>query len=263
MEVPDRFLPTIILMRQNLIPLLVIFALLGYREARGSTLVPGGGPPPQEIRDTTPPLTSPDSALADTLLVSGIDSLPMDVEEDLQAILPGEEGARFPRPEHIRGVYMTAWTAGSSTGRRRLIDLIRRTELNSVVIDIKDATGYVSFASEIPLAQEVGATGDIRIRDLPGLLNELEEAGVYPIARIVVAKDPILAAGRPDLAIQDSAGGPWLDEKDVTWVNFHHPDVWEYHLKLALEVARAGFPEIQWDYVRFPDAAVRSKASAI
>jgi hypothetical protein len=222
-------------MRQNLIPLLVIFALLGFREARGSHSVP-------------------EAALADTLLVSGIDSLPMDIEEDFQAILPGQEGPRFPRPEHIRGIYLNAWTAGSSARRGRLIDLVRRTELNSVVIDIKDATGYVSFASEIPLAQEVGATGEIRIRDLPGLLNELEEAGVYPIARIVVAKDPILSAARPDLAIQDSAGGPWLDQKEVMWLNFHNPEVWDYHLELALEVARAGFPEIQWDYVRFPDA---------
>jgi len=81
----------------------------------------------------------------------------------------------------------------------------------------------------------VGATGEIRIRDLPGLLNELEEAGVYPIARIVVAKDPILSAARPDLAIQDSAGGPWLDPKGVMWLNFHNPEVWEYHLELALE----------------------------
>jgi len=165
MEVPDRFLATIILMRQNLIPLLVIFALLGFREARGSHSVP-------------------DSALADTLLVSGIDSLPMDIEEDFQAILPGEEGPRFPRPEHIRGIYLNAWTAGSPARRGRLIDLVRRTELNSVVIDIKDATGYVSFASEIPLAQEVGATGEIRIRDLPARRWERPGRSASGICRV-------------------------------------------------------------------------------
>jgi hypothetical protein len=69
-----------------------------------------------------------------------------------------------------------------------------------------------------------------------------------------VAKDPLLAEGRPDLAIQDTAGGAWLDQNGVKWLNFHHPEVWQYHLDLAQEVVEAGFPEIQWDYVRFPDA---------
>jgi hypothetical protein len=132
--------------------------------------------------------------------------------------------------------------------------MARRTELNAFVIDIKDATGYLSHNSQVPLAREIGATEEIRIRNLPALLNQLEEAGIYPIARIVVAKDPLLAEGRPELAIQDSAGGAWLDQKEVRWLNFHHPEVRDYHLRLAVEVARAGFPEIQWDYVRFPDA---------
>jgi hypothetical protein len=166
------------------------------------------------------------------------------------------EGAasRFPRPTHVRGIYLNAWTAGSGGRRGRLVDLVRRTELNTVVIDIKDATGYVSHSSQVPLARGVGATDQIRIRDLSALLEQLEAAGIYPIARIVVSKDPLLAEGRPDLAIQDSAGGVWLDQKEVKWLNLHHPEVWDYHIQLALEVARAGFPEIQWDYVRFPDA---------
>lgn len=166
----------------------------------------------------------------------------------------GEGSVRFPHPEHIRGIYLNAWTSGSTAGRGRLLELAKRTELNAFVMDIKDASGYVSHDSQVPLAREVGATGERRIRDLPALLEELEEAGVYPIARIVVAKDPLLAKGRPDLAIQDSAGGPWEDQNGVMWLNFYHPEVWQYHLDLAREVAEAGFPEIQWDYVRFPDA---------
>jgi hypothetical protein len=135
-----------------------------------------------------------------------------------------------------------------------LIRLAERTEINAFVIDIKDATGYLSHASGVPLAREVGATGEIRIRDLPGVLAQLHEAGIYPIARIVVSKDPLVTAGRPDLAIQDSAGGVWLDQDSVQWLNLHHPDVWAYHVDIAEEVVKAGFPEIQWDYVRFPDA---------
>jgi hypothetical protein len=196
------------------------------------------------------------SAMASTFAASSLgDSARIGVGDGRA---PSERGdpqeARFPRPEHVRGIYLNAWTSGSPTRRGRLIELAQKTEVNAFVIDIKDATGYVSHRTEVPLAREVGASDQVRIRDLSGLLTELEEAGIYPIARIVVAKDPLLSGGRPDLAIQDTAGGPWLDQKEVMWLNFHHPEVWQYHLDLAQEVVDAGFPEIQWDYVRFPDA---------
>jgi len=169
----------------------------------------------------------------------------------------------FPRPERVRGIYLNAWTAGSTRRREALIGLAQRTEINAFVIDIKDATGFVSHPTEVPLAQEVGATGEVRIRDLPGLLSRLEAAGIYPIARIVVAKDPMLTSGRPDLAIQDSAGGVWLDQDSVSWLNLYDRRVWDYHVDLAREVVRAGFPEIQWDYVRFPDAPEGLRARAV
>ena len=161
---------------------------------------------------------------------------------------------RFPYPDAVRGIYLNAWAAGSATRMEALLDLARRTEINTFVIDIKDATGYVSHRSDLPLAREIGATGEIRIRDLPGLLARLEAEGIYPIARIVIVKDPLLIAARPELAVQDTAGGVWVDSKEIIWLNPFQREVWDYHLDLAKEVAAMGFPEIQWDYVRFPDA---------
>lgn len=161
---------------------------------------------------------------------------------------------RFPYPDAVRGIYLNAWASGSSRRIEALLDFARRTEINTFVIDIKDATGFLSHRTEIPLAHEIGATEEIRIPDLPGLLARLEEEGIYPIARIVIVKDPLLIAARPDLAVQDTAGGVWVDSKEIIWLNPFHRDVWEYHLDIAKEVAAMGFPEIQWDYVRFPDA---------
>ncbi len=160
----------------------------------------------------------------------------------------------FTRPNHIRGIYVNSWSAGSRRRMAALIDLAERTEINTFVIDIKDASGYVSHPSEVPLAQETGATEDIRIPSMSWLLRQLEEAGIYPVARIVIVKDPVLAAARPELAVQDTAGGVWTDNNGVVWLNPFHETVWEYHVDLAREVAEMGFPEIQWDYVRFPDA---------
>ncbi len=160
----------------------------------------------------------------------------------------------FERPENVRGLYVNSWSAGSRRRLAALIALADSTEVNSFVIDIKDASGYVSHPSQVQLARDIGATGEIRIPSLSYLLGKLEEAGIYPIARIVIVKDPLLAAARPDLAVQDTAGGVWVDGKGIVWMNPYQREIWDYHVALAREVASWGFPEIQWDYVRFPDA---------
>ena len=173
---------------------------------------------------------------------------------------PGTEGIDldrvfvFPRPDHVRGLYVNAWSAGSRRRITALTELARRTQINTFVVDIKDATGYVSHPTEVPLAQRIGATGEIRIPNLRVLLSRLEAAGIYPIARIVIVKDPLIAAAHPELAVQDTAGGPWSDDKGIVWLNPYNREVWDYHVAIAREVAEMGFPEIQWDYVRFPDA---------
>jgi hypothetical protein len=172
-------------------------------------------------------------------------------------------GARFPRPRAVRGIYLNAWAASSNSRVRALLDIALRTEVNSFVIDIKDSSGFISHHTEVPLAHEIGATQDIRIRDLAGLLRTLEEERIYPIARIVIVQDPILAKYRPELAVADTAGGVWVDSKGIVWLNAFERAVWDYHIAIAREVAELGFPEIQFDYVRFPDAPEEDMARAV
>jgi hypothetical protein len=168
-------------------------------------------------------------------------------------VLP-EQPPEFARPDAVKGLYMSAWAAGSSTRSQGLIDIAARTEINAFVIDLKDASGYVSYPTRVMTAREAGADQEIRIRDLPGLLERLRVAGIYPIARIVIVKDPLLIRSKPEWAVQDSAGGVWVDSKGLLWANLHDQRVWDYHIELAKEAAAVGFPEIQWDYVRFADA---------
>ena len=180
---------------------------------------------------------------------------PLTAAPDDGALTPDERTFFFfERPEHVRGLYVNAWSAGSRRRMAALIDLATRTEVNSFVIDIKDATGYVSHRTAVPLAREIGATGEIRIPSMTWLLTQLEEAGIYPIARIVIVKDPLLAAAHPELAVQDTSGGVWEDNNGTVWLNPFNRGVWDYHVDIARELAEMGFPEIQWDYVRFPDA---------
>ena len=176
------------------------------------------------------------------------------------AVPPGE---RVPKPAAVRGLYLNAWAAGSPKRRAQLIDLANRTEINAFVIDIKDASGYVSYRSVVPEVSRIGADRDIRIRDVRGMMAELREHGIYPIARIVVFQDPILAERRPDLAIQHVEGGIWRDHNGEVWVDPHNRQVWEYNIALAREALELGFSEIQWDYVRFPDVPRRYMATAV
>ena len=196
-----------------------------------------------------PPMTGPEANVSPDHVArtdAGAAVLPLSFPEAVPT---------FPRPQAVRGIYLNAWAAGSSVRTSRLMALAERTEVNSFVIDLKDASGHVSHPTSIALAREIGADQQIRIRDLPALLRRLEAAGIYPIARIVISKDPLLTEHRPDWAVQDVEGGVWKDEKGVSWANMFEERVWEYNVALAVEAAQLGFPEIQWDYVRFPDGA--------
>lgn len=185
------------------------------------------------------------------------------VAEVLPIDLVPEHPRAFTRPESIRGIYLNAWASGSSRRSRELIELARRTEVNTFVIDVKDASGFVSYRTSVELAKEIGADQEIRIPNVHRLLDSLSAAGIWPIARIVVFKDPILAAARTDMAIQDSLGATWVDGRGDVWVNPWDRRVWDYHVELAREAVALGFREIQWDYIRFPDRPASELSQAV
>lgn len=153
-------------------------------------------------------------------------------------------------PEPVKGIYVTGPMAGHAK-MENLIQLVRDSELNAMVIDIKNDEGIVTYQMEEPMVQELEA--DVRyIADLPGLVQRLKAEDVYLIARIVAFKDPILASRRPDLCIQRKDGGVFVDKNGLAWVNPYQQEVWDYLLAVAKQAAAAGFDEIQFDYIRFP-----------
>jgi hypothetical protein len=160
-----------------------------------------------------------------------------------------------PRPAVLRGLYVSRWAA---LGRRMndLIDVAKRTEVNALVIDVKDDRGYILYRSSVPLAHRIGADTVVPMpaRRIRAILDTMHAHGIYPIARIVVAKDPILANARRDWAVKrKSDGKPWLDRKGNPWVDPHQRAVWTYAADLAEEAVKLGFSQVQFDYVRFPD----------
>jgi hypothetical protein len=165
--------------------------------------------------------------------------------------------AHVPTPDTLRGLYVNRWAAlGSKLDR--LIVVARTTEINALVIDVKDDRGFVLYRSSVPLAREIGAdTADghwMSRSKLRAVLDTMTAHGIYPIARIVVAKDPLLAQKKLDLAIKRKSDlKPWLDKNGHPWLDPHQRVVWQYAADLAREAYEVGFSEVQFDYVRFPD----------
>ncbi len=154
-----------------------------------------------------------------------------------------------------KALYLSSFGIGSKTLREPALKLIEQTELNALVIDVKGDRGIITYASSIPLASEVGAQRLIIIKDMRSLMKSLRENGIYTIARIVVFKDDLLSLARPGFSVRTRGGQIWRDRENLAWVDPFKKEVWDYNIDIAVEAARYGFDEIQFDYVRFPDAA--------
>jgi hypothetical protein len=152
-----------------------------------------------------------------------------------------------------KALYLSFYGIGSKSLREAALKLLRDAALNALVIDVKGDRGMISYRSAVPLATAVGAQRVITIPDLPDLLRMLHEAGIYVIARIVVFKDDPLATARPDLAIKEENGSVFHDREGLAWTDPFLQEVRDYNVAIAVEAARAGFDEIQFDYLRFPD----------
>jgi hypothetical protein len=163
----------------------------------------------------------------------------------------GASGQPSPLADEVRGIYLTAYTAGQPGSLRNLIALIDSTALNAMVINIKDEQGRATYDTKVAAFQEAGAVS-IQIRDVEGLLRTLDAYGIYVIGRLVTFEDSTLPLHNPDLAVKRPDGSLWRDDNGRGWTDPFRQEVWEYNLALAEEAASLGFDEIQFDYVRFP-----------
>ena len=157
----------------------------------------------------------------------------------------------IPRPQYVRGLYLSGRGAGSASLREPVLELIRNSELNAVVVDVKTDDGSVTYIdTEVELAIAAGSNrNDV---DMRAFLETLKEDNIYPIARIVVFKDSRIGAHRPEWAFKDMDGEVWKRGSTI-WIDPRNREYWDYILDLSIEAALMGFREIQYDYVRWPD----------
>jgi hypothetical protein len=154
-------------------------------------------------------------------------------------------------PSVIKAIYSTAWSASSAKKIEYFIDLIKTTEANAVVVDIKDYTGNLSYDNNIELVKKYGAI-EVKISKPNALIKKLHDEGIYVIARMAVFQDPALTKARPDLALQSiSKNTIWKDYKGISWVDQSSKEVWDYNIAIAKDALNRGFDEVNFDYIRF------------
>ena len=152
-----------------------------------------------------------------------------------------------------RGIYLSHFGISSKLLRTNALNLIEESSANALVVDVKGDRGWLSSEYSIALAEAVGAHARPTIGNVRELLQQLHGRDIYVIARIVVFKDDLLAKGRPGWALIDAESQrPWIDKERLAWTDPFRKEVWEYNIDIAEEAAKAGFDEIQFDYVRFP-----------
>ncbi len=158
-----------------------------------------------------------------------------------------------PLPAQVKAIYMTSCVAGTPSFRDRLIEVLKNTEVNAAIIDIKDYSGTISFPPKskawLPAWQNArcGAT------DMVELVQQLHGQGVFVIARVTVFQDPFYAAIRPDLAVKRADGVTnWKDNNGLSFIDVAAKDYWDHIIEFSKEAYNLGFDEINYDYVRYP-----------
>lgn len=215
-----------------------VLAACGETEAALSEDIDIAAKPEEEaVQDSTVSGNANDADEADKTLSPEMEDLP---EEEPEAV---KEAVK------VKGIYVTGPVAGTER-MDELIALVEKTELNTMVIDIKNDEGKVTYKMQSERVLEV-ESGVRYIQDIDALMEKLRGRDIYLIARIVAFKDPYLAEKKPELSLKTQDGSVYRDRNGEAWVNPYQKEVWDYLVEIGTQAAELGFDEIQFDYIRF------------
>ncbi|MEA3455992.1 MAG: putative glycoside hydrolase [Campylobacterota bacterium] len=156
-------------------------------------------------------------------------------------------------PDKIKALYINFAAANpNSKSFKNILKKIETTEINAIVVDIKNVKGNISYRTDVEKANQVSASKHRTIKDIHHFLAELKSRDIYSIARICVFKDTRQARHFPHRAIKTSRGAVWKDKHNTAWVDPYRKESQDYTLAIAEDAAKAGFDEINFDYIRFP-----------
>jgi hypothetical protein len=213
-------------MRRLSISILLLFAACRGRDATAATRRTAA-------RDTVP------------------DTVPDTLKAKDSARVKDSAAAKARDTAIVRALYVNRWASQSAKKMKKLIAIADSTEINALVIDMKDEFGLNFTSKDTLVSRNAGKSG--KVQHLDALLDSLRAHHILAIARVVVFKDSVAARMNPKHVIQRPDGKPWQDKKGLTWVDPYDKVVWEYNIRVAEELGHLGFGEIQFDYIRFPE----------
>ncbi len=192
-----------------------------------------------------------------TQIASNIEHAPLPAntlpETPIAEVDTREVVSHVPLPKAVKAIYMTACVAGTPSFRDSVVALAERTEINAIIIDIKDYSGTISFAPESPELTPAWVAAKCGARDMKAFIASLHAKGFYIMGRISVFQDPFRSGLRPDLTVKRASDGTvWKDGKGLSFIDVSAQDHWDYIVKLSEESYALGFDELNFDYVRFP-----------
>lgn len=244
----------------KIIPLLIgVFILFiacflfGYYKQNGNIEVFGNQT--ESVINEEPELTEDIEEPVEENEGDTLDGLPEKEEglKDYLVSLMTDEGKMLAVPKEVppavKGIYVTGPVAGHAR-MEEIIQLVEETELNAVVIDVKNDDGFITYSMNSETVQALGATVKY-VKDMPALVQTLHDKGIYVIARIVAFRDPHLAEAKPEWSVKRTSGSIYYDSSGLAWVNPYKREVWDYLVEVASSAVADGFDEIQFDYVRF------------
>lgn len=202
------------------------------------------------LKDSRDRVTAPEPVVVENgqTLEDGEGQSGGEAEPDAGEPVTGEQTGRSP--VKVKGIYISAYVAGTPDMVDSLLEELDRTEANALVIDLKDDFGRIACAMDSPLVQEIGSSMDY-IKDVEGLMKKLDEHGVYAIARIPAFRDKWLGEARPDWCVKNADGTVFYDRDGNAWVNPYKEEAWDYLVEIGIQAKKLGFDEVQFDYVRF------------
>ncbi len=160
--------------------------------------------------------------------------------------------AHVPIPEYVKSIYMSACVVGTNDFRERLVKLTDETEINAIVIDIKDYSGTISFDPVSAAWDPAWTASKCGARDMKEFLAYLHSKNIFTIGRITVFQDPFYAPKHPELAVQKKDGTVWRDGKGLSFIDVGSRPYWDHIVELAVDSYNIGFDELNFDYVRYP-----------
>jgi hypothetical protein len=180
-----------------------------------------------------------------------------EVAASVDSSLVQESSAPIPvthisTPDNVKAVYISSWVGGSTRHRDPVIKMIDETELNAIVIDVKDSTGRIGFKVTDPELTKTGSVEN-RISNIRSLTNMLHEKNIYIIGRVSVFQDPYMTKAKPEWSITKKSDGTlWKDRKGLSFLDPANKEVWKYIVAIARDAYSEGFDEINFDYIRYP-----------